>query len=390
MITMRKPFATLSVTALLIAPVACHGQHPDGPAPHSTQPKSTPNVVRAEIVVAGLSHPWGLEFLPDGRIIVTERDGRLRLVSREGKLSPPIAGVPLVQAYGQGGLLDVALDPAFAQNRTIYLSYAEPSVDKNLAGTAVARAVLSGDTALTNVRVIYRQEPKKGGGNHFGSRIVFQNDNTIFITQGERFSYREEAQDLRSLLGKVVRVHTDGTIPRDNPFVGRSDARPEIWSLGHRNMQGAALDSATGRLWTIEHGPAGGDELNHPEAGKNYGWPVIGYGLNYDGSKVGEGVEKAGMEQPVFYWDPVIAPSGMAIYTGNRYGPEWKGNIFVGSMNPGALVRLVMQNGAVAQEYRYLGELSSRIRDVKQGPDGYLYVATDESNGRIIRVVPVK
>ena len=383
-------FASILRLALLwVAPCACRAQRPIGPAPASLQPRSTPGVVRVDTIAKGLSHPWGLEFLPDGRMIVTERDGRVRIVTLQGKVLPPLKNVPMVQAQGQGGLLDVALDPGFAQNRTIYLSYAEPG-DDNTAGTAVARAKLSGDTALIGVRVIYQQQPKKRGGGHFGSRIVFQDSNTIFVTQGERFNYRDEAQDQKSLLGKIVRVHTDGSIPRDNPFVGRSDARAEIWSSGHRNMQGAALDS-TGRLWTIEHGPAGGDELNHPEPGKNYGWPVIGYGVNYDGSRVGIGAVKDGIEQPVIYWDPVIAPSGMAIYYGDRYGADWRGNIFVGSMNPGALVRLVMSPaGTVAREERYLGELNARIRDVKQGPDGFLYVITDEGDGRIYRVVPAR
>jgi glucose/arabinose dehydrogenase len=236
------------------------------------------------------------------------------------------------------------------------------------------------------VRVIYRQQPKVSGGNHFGSRIVFRNDGTMFVTQGDRFSYRDRAQDLASGLGKVVRINTDGSIPRDNPFVGRSDARPEIWSYGHRNVQAATLDPTTGQLWTVEHGAAGGDELNHPEAGKNYGWPVITYGRDYNGRSIGIGAMKEGMEQPVYYWDPVIAPSGMTFYTGDRY-PGWKGNVFVGSL-AGSLVRLVLRNGAVALEERYLGDVGERIRDVQQGPDGYLYVITDSGNGRVLRVVP--
>jgi len=368
----------------VLATLAC-AAHPQGPAPHSATPPSIPGVVRAETFAKGLEHPWGLEMLPDGRMLVTERPGRLRLVSRDGQLSAPLTGVPKVFAEGQGGLLDVALDPAFAQNHVIYLSYAEPG-DNGTAGTAVARARL-GDSGLDSVRVIYRQQPKVSGGNHFGSRIVFRGDGTMFVTQGERFNYRDQAQNLQSLLGKVVRINPDGTIPKDNPFVGRSDARPEIWSYGHRNMQGAAIEPATGRFWTIEHGAAGGDELNHPDAGKNYGWPVITYGIDYNGRPIGIGAVKEGMEQPVFYWDPVIAPSGMTFYTGDAF-PAWKGNMFVGSMNPGALVRLVIKNGAVTLEERYLGELRERIRDVKQGPDGFLYLLTDNSNGRILRVVP--
>jgi aldose sugar dehydrogenase len=372
------------ILLLALVTLACAAR-PQGPAPHSTQPKSIEGGVRVETLARGLEHPWGLAMLPDGRILVTERPGRLRIVARDGRVSPPLSGVPTVFAQGQGGLLDVALDPAFARNRIIYLSYAEPGVG-GTAGTAVARARLN-DAGLDSVRVIYQQQPKVTGGNHFGSRIVFRGDGTMFITQGERFNYREQAQDLNSLLGKVVRINPDGTVPKDNPFVGRGDARPEIWSYGHRNMQGAAIEPATGRFWTIEHGAAGGDELNHPEAGKNYGWPVITYGIDYNGRRIGIGAVKEGMEQPVFYWDPVIAPSGMTFYTGNAF-PGWKGDMFVGSMNPGCLVRLVIKNGQVALEERYLGDLHERIRDVQEGADGLLYLITDNSNGRVLRVLP--
>jgi glucose/arabinose dehydrogenase len=235
--------------------------------------------------------------------------------------------------------------------------------------------------------VIYRQQPKVNGGNHFGSRLVFGRDGTLFVTQGERFNYSDQAQELSSHLGKIIRINTDGSVPKNNPFVGRSGVRPEIWSYGHRNVQSAALDPQTGQLWTVEHGPRGGDELNHPEAGKNYGWPVIGYGVHYSGAKIGEGTAKAGMEQPVYYWDPVIAPSGMAFYTGDAFA-DWKGNILIGSLTPGGLVRLVMKDGRVAREERYLGELRERIRDLRQGPDGLLYLATDSRDGKILRVAP--
>jgi glucose/arabinose dehydrogenase len=318
-------------------------------------------------------------------MLVTERPGRLRVVGADGSISAPLAGVPPVYAKGQGGLLDVALDPRFTENHLVYLSYAEPG-EGGTAGTAVARARLAG-AGLDDVRVIYRQEPKVRSSAHFGSRLVFARDGTLFVTQGERFDYRAQAQDLSSDLGKVVRINPDGSVPRDNPFVGRADARPEIWSYGHRNVQAAALDPATGQLWTVEHGARGGDELNHPEAGKNYGWPVITYGVDYSGFRIGEGTVKAGMEQPVYYWDPVIAPSGMTFYTGNAF-PGWKGNILVGSLTPGALVRLVMENGRVAREERYLGELHERIRDVQQGPDGLLYLLTDSEKGQVLRVVP--
>ena len=354
-------------------------------APRSPTPSSTPLPGKVTDFATGLVHPWGIAFLPDGRALVTERPGRLRLVGRDGRLSAPLSGVPAVLARGQGGLLDVALDPKFAQNRTIYLSYAEPGGDG--AGTAVARARLT-DGGLTDVRVIYRQQPKVAGSGHFGSRLVFRRDGTLFVTQGERMRYSDQAQDLGSGLGKVVRINTDGSIPRDNPFVGRSGVRPEIWSYGHRNVQSAALHPGTGALWTVEHGARGGDELNHPEAGKNYGWPVISYGVEYSGRPIGQGLRaKAGMEQPVYYWDPVIAPAGMLFYTGDAF-PRWKNSVFIGSLQPGALVRLELQNGRVTKEERYLGNLNERVRDVEQGPDGRLYLLTDSERGRILRLDP--
>jgi glucose/arabinose dehydrogenase len=369
-----------ALLAVLLVAVPLAAQN----APRSPTPQSKALPMRVTTVARGLVHPWGVAFLPDGRMLVTERPGRLRIVGRDGKLSAPLTGVPRVLAEGQGGLLDVALDPKFGQNRTIYLSFSEPGAD-GTASTAVARAVL-GESGLQNTRVIYRQLPKVVSSGHYGSRLVFRRDGTLFVTQGERMRYSEQAQDLKSLLGKVVRINSDGTIPRDNPFVGRKDARPEIWSYGHRNVQGAALHPDTGELWTIEHGARGGDELNHPEAGKNYGWPVITYGVDYSGLPIGQGLRsKAGMEQPVYYWDPVIAPSGMAFYTGDAY-PNWKGSVFVGSLTPGELVRLTMQNGRVTGEERFLGELNERIRDVQQGPDGLLYLLTDNQSGRVLRI----
>ena len=235
--------------------------------------------------------------------------------------------------------------------------------------------------------MIYRQRPKVSSSRHFGSRLVFARDGTLIITQGDRGNYSEQAQDLAAGFGKIMRINSDGSVPRDNPFVGRSNVQPEIWSYGHRNLQGAALDPQTGQLWTVEHGARGGDELNHPAAGKNYGWPVITYGIDYSGSKIGEGTAKPGMEQPVYYWDPVIAPSGLAFYTGDAF-PDWKGNILIGSLSPGALVRLTMKDGKVAREGRYLGELDERIRDVQQGPDGLIYLVTDSRNGRVLRILP--
>jgi aldose sugar dehydrogenase len=383
----RGIFSAFGVAcALSGAPILthCRAQSPEGPAQRSPTPEAIKGV-RAETVAKGLEHPWALAFLPDGRILVTERPGRLRIVERNGRLSQPLSGVPKVYAQGQGGLLDIAVDPKFAENRLVYLSFAEPGEDGNV-GTAVARGRL-GDTGLQDVRVIYRQQPKVEGGGHYGSRLVFRPDGTLFVTQGDRMNYRERAQNLSEGIGKIVRINPDGSIPKDNPFVGRSGVRPEIWSYGHRNAQAAALDPETGRLWTVEHGARGGDELNHPEAGKNYGWPIITYGVDYSGAKIGEGAAKPGLEQPVYYWDPVIAPSGMIFYTGDAF-PGWKGSILIGSMEPGRLVRLTMQNGKVASEERYLGDLDERIRDVQQGPDGLVYVVTDEDDGRLLRLRP--
>jgi glucose/arabinose dehydrogenase len=309
----------------------------------------------------------------------------VRIIERDGRLSAPLADVPRVQARGQGGLLDVALDPRFADNRLVYLSYAEPG-EGGTAGTAVARGRL-GDGRLEDVQVIYQQQPKVRGANHFGSRLVFARDGTLFVTQGERFDYADQAQDLSSGIGKLVRINPDGSVPRDNPFVGRKGVRPEIWSYGHRNIQSAALHPQTGQLWTVEHGARGGDELNRPEAGKNYGWPVISYGVHYSGAKIGEGTAKPGMEQPVYYWDPVIAPSGMAFYTGEAF-PDWRGSILIGSLRPGLLVRLTLEGGRVGREERYLADLDERIRDVRQGPDGLLYLLTDSRDGRLLRVLP--
>ena len=300
-------------------------------------------------------------------------------------MSQPLAGVPSVDPASQGGLLGVSVDPEFGKNRFVYIAYSEPG-EGGTAGTAVARGML-GDAGLDDVKVIYRQVPKVRSGNHFGSRIVFGRDGTMWITQGDRFNQRPLVQDLTTDVGKIVRITRDGGVPPDNPFFGRSDARPEIWSYGHRNAQGAAMHPETGRLWTVEHGAMGGDELNHPEAGKNYGWPVITYGLDYSGEKIGEGTAKAGMEQPVHYWDPSIAPSGLMIYTGNAF-PAWKGNFFTGSLKFGRLVRLELKDGKVVKEQRYLGERDERIRDVVQGPDGFIYLLTDADAGKVLRLEP--
>jgi glucose/arabinose dehydrogenase len=342
--------------------------------------------VRTEPVARGLDHPWAVAFLPQGRYLVTERPGRMRVISADGKPGSPLAGVPAVVAGGQGGLLDLVLDSGFGANRTLYFCFSEPGAGGN--GTALARARLAADESrLEDVRVIFSQKPKVASSLHFGCRIVETPDGNLFLTLGERFSRKEQAQQLDNHLGKVVRITKEGAAAPGNPFTGRAGALPEIWSYGHRNMQGATL-APDGRLWTHEHGPQGGDEINLPEAGRNYGWPVITYGENYGGGPIGEGITaKAGMEQPVHYWVPSIAPSGMAFLTSDRYGPAMKGNLFIGSLKFGYLARLQIANGKVAREDKLL-EGMGRVRDVRQGPDGLLYLLTDESNGALLRVLP--
>jgi len=341
---------------------------------------------RVVTLTSELEHPWGLAFLPDGRMLVTERPGRLRIVEQDGRLNPPLTGLPAIATSGQGGLLDVALAPDFAQSRMIYFSFAEPG--DGGAGTSVARARLGeSGGGLENVQVVFRQEPKVSGGSHFGSRLVWARDGNLFITTGDRQN-RPLVQDLSKLQGKVIRIRPDGSIPRDNPFVNRAGARPEIWSYGHRNAQGAALHPETGQLWTVEHGARGGDELNAPKAGRNYGWPVITYGRDYSGASIGEGQRKEGMEQPVHYWDPSIAPSGLMFYTGDRF-PNWKGNAFVGALGFRLLARLELDGERVRAEERLLDDMGQRIRAVVQGPDGLIYVLTDDNNGRIMRLEPI-
>jgi aldose sugar dehydrogenase len=375
----------LTIYFLLIACVTAGAPLPvQAQAPRSPTPAPVKGVVHVQTIAKGLEHPWGVAFLPDKRMLVTERPGRLRVVAPDGRLSEPLAGVPQVFASGQGGLLDVVPSPAFEKDRLVYLSFAEPGPGG--AGTAVARGRL-GERGLEDTQVIWRQQPKVGGSNHWGSRIVFHRDGTLFMTLGDRGNYSESAQDLATTIGKVVRINPDGSAPRDNPFAERAGARPEIWSYGHRNIQGGALHPETGQLWTVEHGARGGDELNRPQAGKNYGWPIISYGTHYSGAKIGEGTAREGMEQPVYYWDPVIAPSGMTFYSGELFA-GWKNNILIGSLTPGLLVRLVMQDAKVAKEERYLGELRQRIRDVRQAPDGSLHLLTDARDGQILRITP--
>jgi glucose/arabinose dehydrogenase len=372
----------IQLIALLGIACAAPAQNP---ALQSPTPGSTPDVVRAVTIAEGLENPWGLEFLPDGRMLVTERPGRLRIVTEDGKVSAPLPGVPAVLARNQGGLLDVAIDPEFEQNRYVYLTFSEPGDEPNTASTAVGRGRLS-DNGIEGFTVLYRQVPKVQSFGHYGSRIAFGRDGTMWVTAGDRQNQRPLVQNLGTGIGKIVRINRDGSVPADNPFVGRDDALPQIWSYGHRNLQGATVHPETGRLWTVEHGARGGDELNHPEAGKNYGWPVITYGVDYSGVKIGEGTHKEGMEQPVYYWDPVIAPSGMTFYTGGRY-PGWDGSLLIGSLTPGALVRLELDGDRVVKEERYLGEMNMRVRDVVQGPDGYLYIVNDAADGKVMRIV---
>lgn len=388
----RAQLSALALSALLAtsAPAlltSAHAQTTQDPV----RIASSAGPLTMETVAGGLENPWSLAFLPDGRMLVTERPGRLRIVSRNGTVSEPIAGVPPVFARGQGGLLDVVLAPDFDTSRLIFISYAEPR--EGAGGTSVARAKLveeGGAARLDSADVIFRQEPAASGGQHFGSRLVFGRDGTLFITLGDRGSLRTEAQNLSTHIGKVVRILPDGGVPQNNPFRATPNARPEIWSYGHRNVQGATLDPATGRLWTIEHGARGGDELNHPEAGKNYGWPVITYGRDYSGAAIGEGTQKPGMEQPVKYWDPSFAPSGLAFYTGDLI-KGWKGSLFTGGLGGARLVRMTLDASGerVTGEEVLLGDLGERIRDVRQGPDGALWLLTDDpGNGRVLRLVP--
>ncbi len=337
-------------------------------------------------LVAGLEHPWSIVFLPDGGMLVTERPGRLRRIGIDGVISAPISGLPKPFVDGQAGLLDVALSPDFAKDRLVYVSFAEPNFRGNLCGTAVARGRLDGD-ALKGVEVVYRQEPKLSAGTHVGSRLVFDYAGHLFITQGENRVAAEAAQELDKLQGKLVRIWPDGRIPDDNPFVGHTDARPEIWSYGHRNMQGAALNPQTRQLWTSEHGPMGGDEINIEKPGANYGWPRVTHGIDYDGKPVPGSIGRSapGMEDPDYVWEKSPAVSGMAFYTGSLF-PQWQGNLFLGALAGQALIRLELDGDKVVHEERLLGELGQRVRDVRQGPDGALYVLTDEDDGKLLRI----
>lgn len=369
-------------TSALIGLLALSGPAQAGPA-KALMAGGIP--VQAETLASGLDHPWGMDFLPGGGLVVTERAGALRIL-QNGQLSAPVAGLPEVAAEGQGGLLDVALSPDFADSRLVFLTFSEPGPGG--AGTALARgklAEVNGKWRLEGLTVIFRASKKTGSGVHFGSRIVFSPGGALFLTLGER-GQKDRAQDLFDHAGSVIRINPDGSVPQDNPFANGASGLPEIWSKGHRNPQGAAWDALTGGLLTVEHGARGGDEVNSPQAGRNYGWPVITYGRDYTGLTIGEGTEKDGFEQPLHYWDPSIAPSGLAVYSGPMF-PEWQGDLLVGALKYQLLSRLDRdESGKILAEERYFDGEFGRIRDVKAGPDGAIYLLTDEDNGAIIRL----
>jgi glucose/arabinose dehydrogenase len=380
----------MAVALLLAGVAACGASQTQAQGEVVAEPGSAPPAdggVRIETVATGLEHPWAVALLPNGGFLVTERPGRLRRIAADGEVSAPLAGVPDVWAHGQGGMLDVVLDPGFAQNRRIWLSYAEPGPD-GTAGTAAAYATL-GDAAIDAVRVVYRQQPKLAGPNHFGSRIAFDHDGHVFISQGERFD-KMRAQQLDMLQGKLVRLAVDGSVPADNPFLDRADARPETWSYGHRNMQGLAVDPLTGVLWQSEHGPRGGDELNLPEAGKNYGWPIISHGMDYGSNRPYPetiGTDAPGMEAPYHVWPKSPGLSGMA-FVRSQPGSPWNDSLFLGALADRNLVRLSLDGNAIVAEERLLQDLGERIRDVRAGPDGHVYVLTDAEDGKLLRLSP--
>lgn len=381
MLRLMSTFAATSLTLSLALAGAAAAEQTNAPPPANA------SKIKVETVAEGLANPWGLQFLPDGRALVTEKPGTLRIVGKDGKLSGAIAGPPKVQDIDQGGLLDVRLAPDFASSNTIYLSFTEARDDgKNGTSVASAKLVLDGTGGkLEDVKVIFRQQPTHEGGYHFGSRIVPAGDGTLFVTLGERNFLRKEAQNPANHIGKIVRINTDGTPAASNPKI--EGWAPELWSIGHRNVQGATLNPDTNELWTVEHGARGGDELNKPQAGKNYGWPIITHGVDYSGAKIGEGNAKAGLEQPVYYWVPSIATSGLTFYTGDLF-PEWKGNLFVGGLKATQLQRLVVKDGQVVNAEVLLKDQGDRIRDVRQGPDGALWVLTDDQDGKLLRLTP--
>lgn len=401
-LVLAASFATLLAACNMTGSAGAAQSEPGDPV--ETRPPNAPNQTPAfegqtrapgvtteatlshTVVAEGLSHPWGLALLPDGNWLVTERPGRLRIITANGQVGEPIAGLPEVDARGQGGLLDVILGPDFSSDRRIYWSYAEPREGGN--ATSVARGVLSDDgTRVDNVEVIFRARPTYDGDKHFGSSLAFAPDGTLFISLGERSDarMRPQAQDLGSHMGKTIRINADGSVPADNPFVGREGALPEIWSLGHRNVQGIAV-APDGQVWTVEHGTRGGDEINLDRAGLNYGWPEVAYGIEYRGGEINEGItQKEGTEQPVYYWDPVIAPGGMTFYDGAMF-PGWQGNLLVAGLKERHIARLVIEGDRVVGEERLLTDLGDRIRDVAVGPDGAVWAITDEDNGKLVRL----
>jgi len=403
---MRLLALAVSVSAVALA-AACGANGQDGAqagGPVETRPANAPDQqpafpgqtrapgVRTDaamahtVVASGLVEPWGLALLPDGRWLVTERPGRLRIITAEGAVGEPVAGLPAVDPRGQGGLLDVVVGPTFAQDRLIYWSYSEPRDGGN--ATAVARGRLTDDgTRVEGVQVIFHAVPTYDGGSHFGSSLAFDGAGRLFITLGDRSDapMRPQAQDLGSHMGKIIRINADGTVPSDNPFAGRAGALPEIWSSGHRNVQGVAI-APDGAVWTMEHGTRGGDELNRPEAGKNYGWPIIAYGVEYRGAPINEGITaREGLEQPVYYWDPVIAPGGMTFYDGAMF-PGWRGNLLVAGLKEKHIARLVIEGNRVVGEERLMTELGERVRDVAVAADGAVWAITDETDGKLVRL----
>jgi aldose sugar dehydrogenase len=396
-----KPVVALTVTTLGVAttpvppctPLESRSPNASGQRPAfqgQTRACGIKSSTKFDVVVVakGLEEPWAVEPLPGGDLLVTEKPGRMRIVSAKGALGEPLSGIPSVDARGQGGLLDVALSPAFDRNRTIFWSFSEPRQGGN--ATSVARGVLSEDRrSIGQVKVIFRALPAYDGDKHYGSRLAFDSDGMLYVTLGERSDkpIRPQAQQLDSHMGKILRITPDGSAPKDNPFVGKPGALPEIWSLGHRNIQAAAFDPQ-GRLWEVEHGTNGGDELNLVAKGKNYGWPVQAYGEEYSGDPIpGATTARQGMEQPVYYWDPVIGPAGAQFYTGSAF-PEWRNNLFIGSLRDAMLVRLTLENDRVTGEEHLLKDRGQRVRDVRQGADGALYLVTDEAQGELWKIVP--
>jgi glucose/arabinose dehydrogenase len=389
---MRVPLAVAlaALASLPGSPAAARSElRPAFPGQTRAPAVSTRTPLRVTTIASGFEKPWAIAFLPDGRMLVTEKPtGKLYVVGKDGEKSPPVQGLPRVDGRNQGGLLDVELAPDFERSRLVYWTYYEPRKGGNGLAVARARLVDGARPRVEGLELVFRMMPTLESTLHAGGRLVFAPDGTLFVTLGERsvLEGRRQARDLGSHFGKIVRIHPDGSIPEDNPFVDRDGARPEIWSLGHRNILAAALD-ADRRLWIAEMGPRGGDELNLVEKGKDYGWPTIGYGVEYSGARIHDAAQGPGMEQPVYYWDPVISPSGMAIYSGDLF-PEWRGNFFLGGLSSKALVRLVVEGDRVVGEERLLTDLDARIREVVQGPDGALYLLTDERNGKLLRLAP--